>query len=68
MATLAELQAYRARLLDARYAGVRSARNSNGEEVTYRSDSEIARAIAAIDAEIAGQSAKTILFKTSKGV
>ncbi|MFE3838753.1 phage head-tail joining protein [Pseudogemmobacter sonorensis] len=36
-----------------RFSGVRTVRDQNGEEVTYRSQSEIERAIAAIDSEIA---------------
>lgn len=71
MATLAELQAWRTRLQDARYSGVRRVRDSSGEEVEYRSDSELARALAALDSEIsAAQSRRpsTILFKTSKGL
>ncbi|RNF33715.1 phage head-tail joining protein [Paracoccus methylarcula] len=53
MATLAELQAYRERLLETRYSGIRSLTDQNGEQVHYRSQSEIERAIAALDAEIA---------------
>ena len=70
MATLIELQGFRERLREARYSGALRIRDSNGEELTYRSDSELARAIAAIETEIAGQSrpASTILFRTSKGV
>ena len=46
-------------------------RDQNGEPVTYKSDSEMARALAALDAEIAAASkrpASTILFRTSKGI
>jgi hypothetical protein len=45
--------------------------DQNGEEVEYRSDSEMARALAALDAEIAAKSARpanTIHFKISKGL
>lgn len=71
MATLAQLQEWRDRLQDARYSGVRRVRDSNGEEVEYRSDSELARALAAVDAEIAGASRprQSIIYPlTSKGV
>lgn len=71
MATVAELQKMRADLLAARVGGVRRFRDQNGEEVEYRSDSEIARALAALDAEIAAQTARpasTIHFKMSKGL
>lgn len=71
MATVAELTKMRADLLAARAGGVRRFRDQNGEEVEYRSDSEMARALAALDAEIAAQTARpasTIHFKTSKGI
>lgn len=71
MATLAQLQAFRDRLEDARYSGVRSVRDSNGEEITYRSDSELARALAAVNAEIAaaGNRPASITYPTtSKGL
>ena len=71
MATLSQLQAFRDQLQDARYSGVRTVRDSNGEEVTYKNDSELARALAAVTAEIsAAQSrpASSITFTTSKGL
>jgi hypothetical protein len=71
MATLAQLQDWRDRLKDARYSGVRSVRDSNGEEVEYRSDSELARALASLESEIAGLTAprSSIVYPlTSKGV
>lgn len=71
MATVAELTKMRADLLAARAGGVRRFRDQNGEEVEYRSDSEMARALAALDAEIAAKSARpanTIHFKMSKGL
>lgn len=62
----------RERLQDARYQGVLTFRDQNGELVTYKSDSEMAAALTAIDAEIArlqGRApASTILFRTSKGL
>lgn len=71
MATLAQLEEWRDRLKDARYSGVRSVRDSNGEEVQYRSDSELARALAALESEIAGAARprQSIIYPlTSKGV
>ncbi len=71
MATVAGLTAMRGELLAARTQGVRRFRDQNGEEVEYRSDSEMARALGALDAEIAAAQSKppsTILFKTSKGL
>ena len=68
MATVAELQKMRADLLAARAGGVRRFRDQNGEEVEYRSDSEMARALAALDAEISGAAApRSLTFTTSKG-
>ncbi|MFC4730690.1 phage head-tail joining protein [Salipiger abyssi] len=71
MASVAELTQMRADLHAARMTGAREFRDQNGETVVYKSDSEMARALAALDAEIAAQSARpasTILFKTSKGL
>lgn len=71
MATVAELTKMRADLLAARAGGVRRFRDQNGEEVEYRSDSEMARALAALDAEIATQTARpanTIHVNMSKGI
>jgi hypothetical protein len=69
-ASLAQLQAWRDSLLEARLSGVREVRDQNGESVVYRSDSEMARALAAADAAIAAAQRtppNTILFRTSKG-
>jgi len=71
MATVTELQAFRDRLLEARYSGVREVRDASGEAVQYKSDSEMARALAAIDSEIAGLQrtvARLSYPMTSKGV
>lgn len=71
MATLAQLEAWRDRLEDARYSGIRSCRDSNGEEVTYRSDSEMKAALAALNTQIAaaGNRPASIVYPhTSKGV
>lgn len=71
MASLAELTALRASLVEARAMGVRRVRDSDGSEVEYKSDSEMARAVAALDAEIRAASKpppNTIHFRTSKGI
>ncbi|MGN7868005.1 phage head-tail joining protein [Paracoccus sp. 22332] len=71
MADLTKLRQHREALQDARFSGVRSVRDSNGEEITYRSQGEIERAIAAIDSEIAAlgnRRASLIRFQTSKGL
>ena len=69
--SLAELTAARDTLFKTRAGGTLTYRDQNGELVTYKSDAEMARALAAIDAEIAAVSkrpASTILFRTSKGL
>ena len=66
-----DLLSYRKRLQDARFSGVRTFRDSNGEEITYRSQGEIERAIAAIDSEILNLQrgrAALIRLQTSKGL
>ncbi len=70
-ASLADLIKWRDALFQARLQGVRRFRDQNGEEVEYRSDSELARALAAVESEIAGASRprQSILYPlTSKGV
>lgn len=57
-------------LLTARAGGVRRVRDQNGEEIEYRSDTEMARALAALDSEItkaSGATPRTLHFTTSKG-
>jgi len=69
---LASLIAWRDELISARARGARRVRDSNGEEIEYRSVRELTAAIAALDREIekvSGRAApKTIVFKTSKGL
>lgn len=68
--TLSELHSARDALLRARAGGVRRVRDQNGEEVEYRSDAEMARALAALDSEIAalgGKPPSSFHFATSKG-
>ena len=71
MADIQTLREYREKLQDARFSGVRTLRDSNGEEVTYRSQREIELAIAAIDSEInhlqRGRAA-LIRLQSSKGL
>lgn len=70
--TLTELQAARDALVRARAQGARRFRDQNGEEVEYKSDGEMAKALAALDrqiAEAAGRRAPhTIRFHASKGL
>lgn len=71
MPTVSQLRQHRDRLQDARFSGVRSVTDSNGDAVVYRSQSEIERAIAAIDSEIQQlQRGRTALIRlqTSKGL
>ncbi len=72
MATYDELQAQRAVLIQARRGGARSVAYSDGARVEYRSDSELAAAIANLDREIATtqgrRGATRFVFHTSKGL
>ena len=65
-----DLQKARERLQDARFQGVLTFRDQNGELFTYKTDSEMAAALKALDAEIARLELRTppstILCKTSK--
>lgn len=69
--SLPELQGLRDALIRARLAGVREVRDQNGETVSYKSDAEMARAIAnaeALIAQMQGNQPNVIKFHTSKGV
>ncbi len=71
MTSVTKLREFREQLQDARFSGVRTFTDSNGESVSYRSQGEIERAIAALDSEIAALTRKRtglILMQTSKGV
>ena len=67
-----DLSGMRDRLLKARFAGLREVRDSNGETVVYKSDSEMAAALVALDQEIKRRSGNRpvteIRFSTSKGL
>lgn len=68
---LSDLQRWRDSLLEARLNGLRRVRDQNGEEIEYRSDRELAAALAAADRAIAeatsGRPVLTVKFNTSKG-
>ena len=70
MATLSELQAYRASLLAARGSAIREVEDGSGRRVSYKSDAELESAIAAVDREIAqlGTPIHTVYLTTSKGI
>ncbi|WP_395648024.1 phage head-tail joining protein [Terricaulis sp.] len=69
---ITELQSLRDALIRARLAGVREVRDQNGETVSYKSDAEMARALANCEALIAqmqsGQPINVIKFNARKGV
>lgn len=66
---LADITAWRDALEKARLRGVRSVRDASGEQVEFKSDAEMAAAIAAADRAIATrQPIHTIRFTTSKGL
>ena len=70
--TVSELTSLRDALIRARSNGLREVRDQNGETLTYKSDSEMAAAIASLERQIqAAQTnppANTIVFATSKGL
>ena len=69
--TLLELTTARDDLLRCRAQGVRRARDASGEEIEYKSDAEMARALASLDSAIAAATSRppsTITFRTSKGL
>ncbi len=71
MATLGELIQMRAELFKARMNGAREIRDQNGETIVFKGDAEMARALAALDSEIAAaqrRPSNTIRFRTSKGL
>lgn len=50
--TVSELEALKSSLVTARANGVREVKDQNGESVTYKSDAEMARAIAYLESQI----------------
>ena len=71
MLTLSDLKTAKDELVRAKTSGVRTARFGD-DEVTYKSDAEMAAALASLDAQIAemerGRSARLIYPTTSKGL
>ena len=68
MADVAALRSLRDALIEARSCGLRSVRDQNGETVEYKSDSEMAAAIAALDREIAGRRPALFYPTVTKGL
>lgn len=70
--TLAQLHEYRDRLVDAKFSGALIVTDSNGDSIRYRSHSELAAALASLDAEIrrmgGNHPSTSITFNTSKGL
>ena len=70
MATQEELQARLDKLRLKRATGIR-ATESDGDRVEYRTDSELAAAIADLERQLAATSSQrihTVMFSTSKGL
>lgn len=68
--TLSELETLRENLVRARLNGVREVRDQNGEAVQYKSDREMAAALASVESEIArlqSSTVKQVRFTTTKG-
>lgn len=68
--TLSELETMRENLVRARLNGVREVRDQNGETVQYKSDREMAAALASVESEIArlqSNTVKQVRFTTTKG-
>lgn len=67
-----DLRTLRAALVAARSNGLREVRDATGETIVYKSDAEMARALAALDAEILAQAVghrpATMHVRTSKGL
>lgn len=71
MPDLTKLRQYREDLQGARFSGVREFIDQTGERIRYATDAELARAIGAIDAEIAAltrRRSSLIHLQTSKGL
>ena len=71
-ASTADLQQWRDTLFQARLSGIREVRDSNGETMIYRSDSEMAAALLAADSAISAigraRPVLSVRFSTSKGI
>ncbi|QGZ94876.1 phage head-tail joining protein [Terricaulis silvestris] len=66
---LTSLQTLRDALIRARLGGVREIEDQNGERIAYKSDAEMARAIADVETRIAqlqGGTVNVIRFNNSK--
>ena len=69
--TFSELTTLRDELTRARLGGVREIRDQNGESIQYKSDAEMAAALAHVERAIAQfqkTQPNTIVFATTKGL
>lgn len=66
--TQADLIAWRDRLIQARLSAVKVVADSDGSQVQYRNDSEMASALAYVESLLNAPAVKTIRFHTSKGI
>ena len=64
----ADLLEWRDRLIQARLSGARRVRDSDGSEIEYKSDSELARALGYVETLLIQPPIKAIRFTTSKGL
>ena len=71
MLTLSDLKSARDELVKARVSGVRTAKFGD-DQIDYKSDAEMAAALASLDAQIAemerGRASRVIYPRTSKGL
>lgn len=71
MASLSDLIKWRDSLQEASLSGVQTVVDQNGERVTYRTQNELMRALAAAEGMITGlqrPASSTLRFNTSKGL
>lgn len=69
--SLDDLNTLRDALIRARASGVLTVRDSDGSEITYKTDGQMAAAIANLESRIAASSSppiQTIRFHTTKGL
>jgi histidinol dehydrogenase len=71
MLNLPQMQQWKDALIAARLSGVREIYDQNGEKVAYKSDSEMAAALAFAEKQISDfhrSTPRTIVFATHKGI
>lgn len=71
MASLSEMTQWRERLARARYSGHRTVQDAGGRRVEYKTDAEMASALAALDnqiAELSGAPVRVLRVHSSKGL